>query len=459
VTDRSQAPALPRTLARRHVELISLGGVIGAGLFVGSGVAIAAAGPAVVISYVLAGLLLLLIMRMLGEMALARPDIRAFTDFVRAGLGDGTGFVVSWAYWYVWTVTVAVESIAGAVLLQAWTSMPVWVLALAIITVMWCVNVVSARIFAEFEFWFASIKVVAILAFILTAAAFIFGWTGVGPHAVQSFGGLKEGLMPHGFGAVIACMATVFFSFSGAEIATIAAAESRETTHSVARIAAGLIIRIALFYILSVLLIVIVVPWRHVVPGASPFSVTLQQMGFRSAAKAMNLVILTAVLSCLNSALYTSSRTLFALAAHGEAPRYLTGLNRRKCPGRAVTVSAMAGTVGVWLATVSASGAFSFLVNACGAIVLGIYLAVCIAYLRLRRTSADREGVAWKLAPFPVIVYVAIAGVMLVLCEMAASKSMATQLYTSAVPVLVACIAYGLMRGKKRPANVENSAL
>lgn len=459
MTDGSQAPVLARTLARRHVELISLGGVIGAGLFVGSSVAIAAAGPAIVISYTVAGLLLLLIMRMLGEMVIVRPDIRAFTDFVLAGLGEGPGFVIGWTYWYVWTVVVAVESIAGAVLLHAWIPLPVWVMALFVIGIMWCVNILSPRTYGEFEFWFASIKVAAIVAFVLATVGFVFRNAHLGnPDA--GLPGLQNGLMPHGPGAVVAGIATVFFSLTGAEVATIAAAESNVSTRVVARIAGGLIFRVALFYVLSVLLMVLILPWREVIPGVSPFTVTLQHMGHAWAAGGMSLVILTAVLSCLNSALYVSSRTLFALAAHHHAPNWLVTLNSRKAPARAVTFGAVVGAAAVTLATVSPNKAFAFLVNATGAIVLLVYLSVAAAYLKMRRSSTNGVGSAWRLAPYPAIVYVTAAGVVFVLVEMALSKEMAVQLYASTVPVVIACVAYGLLRRARRQAragNLQNS--
>lgn len=455
MTDGSQSPALPRTLGRRHVELISLGGVIGAGLFVGSSVAIAAGGPAIVFSYAAAGLLLLLIMRMLGEMVIARPDIRAFTDFVLAGLGEGVGFVVGWSYWYTWTVVIAAESIAGAVLLRAWVPLPVWLIAVGVIGILWTVNVLSTRTYGEFEFWFASIKVAAIIAFVLGAAALVFRRLLVGGDG-RGLPGLQAGLMPHGFGAVIAGIVTVFFSLTGTEVATIAAAESSVSTRVVARVAAGLIFRVGLFYILSVLFIVLILPWRDVTPGTSPFTVTLQHMGFTWAAGAMSLVILTAVLSCLNSALYVSSRTLFALAARKHAPRWLIVLNGRQAPARAVTFGALLGAGAVMLATISPSRAFAFLVNATGAINLAVYLSVCIAYLKIRGASGGSVNNAWRLGPYPAVAYVTAAGLVFVLAEMAASREMKSELYASTVPVLVACVAYGLLRRARRTTRLTN---
>src|ERR1700722_8931115 len=178
---------LKRSLAPRHVTMISMGGIIGAGLFVGSSAAISAGGPAVVLSYLLAGILILLIMRMLGEMAVARPQVRSFSEFARAGLGDWAGFLAGWLYWYFWVVVIPIEAIAGANILHGMIDLPVWMLGLVLMGLMTGGNLMSARSFGEFEFWFASIKVAAIVVFIVLAGAFAFGWTS--PHG-SSFGNL-----------------------------------------------------------------------------------------------------------------------------------------------------------------------------------------------------------------------------------------------------------------------------
>src|SRR3984893_2619564 len=175
---QSGAPRqLSRSLQSRHLAMISIGGIIGAGLFVGSSTSIIAAGPAAFISYAITGLLILLVMRMLGEMATALPHVRSFTEFARSGLGDGAGFVVGWLYWYFWVIVVPVEAIAGAKILQYWLPLSQLQIGLGLMCIMTAVNLMSARSYAEFEFWFASIKVAAIIVFIALTAAYVFGWT------------------------------------------------------------------------------------------------------------------------------------------------------------------------------------------------------------------------------------------------------------------------------------------
>ncbi len=248
---------LSRSLKGRHLTMISIGGIIGAGLFVSSSTSIIAGGPASFISYAITGLLILLVMRMLGEMATALPDVRSFTEFARAGLGDGAGFVVGWLYWYFWVLVVPVEAIAGAKILQHWLPgfSPLQI-GIGLMTVMTGVNLMSARSYAEFEFWFASIKVAAILVFIAIAASYAFGWTA--PHGA-TFGNLVDhgGFTPHGWIAVLAAVPTVFFAMTGAEITTIAAAESAQPGRAVARMSTAVIWRILFFYVISLFLIVV----------------------------------------------------------------------------------------------------------------------------------------------------------------------------------------------------------
>src|SRR6204780_4056799 len=240
---------LSRSLKGRHLTMISIGGIIGAGLFVSSSTSIIAGGPASFLSYAICGLLILLVMRMLGEMATALPHVRSFTEFARAGLGDGAGFVIGWLYWYFWVLVVPVEAIAGAKILKAWfPAFSSLEIGLALMAVMTGVNLMSARSYAEFEFWFASIKVAAIIVFIAIAASFAFGWTA--PHG-STFGNLVDhgGFTPHGWVAVLAAVPTVFFAMTGAEITTIAAAESAQPGRAIAKMSTQVIWRILIFYV------------------------------------------------------------------------------------------------------------------------------------------------------------------------------------------------------------------
>src|ERR1700690_4455854 len=333
---------LSRSLQKRHLTMISIGGIIGAGLFVSSSTAIIAAGPASFISYAIAGSLILLVMRGLAEMATALPRVRTFTEFARGGLGDGAGFAVGWLYWYFWVLVVPVEAIAGAKILHQWIPLSPLQIGVGLMAVMTAVNLMSARSYAEFEFWFASIKVAAIVVFIAIATSYAFGWTS--PHGA-TFGNLVDhgGFTPHGWVAVLAAVPTVFFAMTGAEITTIAAAESAQPGRAVAKKSTTVIWRILTFYVISLFLIVSVTPWNTVRSGESPFTLALNTMHVPWAGMIMSVIILTAVLSCLNSAFYVSSRVMFILADPRDAPKMLVTLNSRRVPVGSVLMGAVAG--------------------------------------------------------------------------------------------------------------------
>src|ERR1700722_14264152 len=453
--EKAAAPTyeLSRSLKGRHLTMISIGGIIGAGLFVNSSTSIRAGGPASFISYAITGMLMLLVMRMLGEMTTALPNVRSFTEFARAGLGEGAGFVVGWLYWYFWVLVVPVEAIAGAKILQHWfPAFSPLQIGIALMSVMTCVNLMSARSYAEFEFWFASIKVAAIIVFIVIAASYAFGWTS--PHG-STFGNLVNygGFTPHGWVAVLAAVPTVFFAMTGAEITTIAAAESAQPGRAVAKMSTTVIWRILIFYVISLFLIAAVTPWDTVRSGESPFTLALNTMHVPWAGNIMSVIILTAVLSCLNSAFYVSSRVLFILAARGDAPQGLVKLNARRVPVGSVLVGAVAGFLGIIAATQAPQVVFDFLVSSSGAVIVFVYMIICVAQINLRRRR-EREGLPEppvKMWLFPYLSYAAIAGMAAVLFAMAFTDGLKRDFYVSCITLVVAVMAYVVVNRLRQP--------
>jgi L-asparagine transporter-like permease len=447
---------LSRSLKGRHLTMISIGGIIGAGLFVSSSTSIIAGGPACFISYAITGLLILLVMRMLGEMTTALPQVRSFTEFARAGLGNGAGFVVGWLYWYFWVLVVPVEAIAGAKILMRWIPLTQLQLGVALMTVMTFVNLMSARSYAEFEFWFASIKVAAILVFIAIAASYAFGWTA--PHGA-TFGNLVDfgGFTPNGWIAVLAAVPTVFFAMTGAEITTIAAAESAQPGKAVARMSTAVIGRILIFYVISLFLIVSVTPWNTVRSGESPFTLALNTMHIPWAGEIMSAIILTAVLSCLNSAFYVSSRVLFILAERGDAPQMLVRLNARRVPMASVLIGAAAGFLGIIAATEAPQKVFDFLVSSSGALIVFVYMAIAFAQIRLRNRR-DRDGEpapAVQMWLFPWLSYGAIAGMAAVLTAMAFTPGLQQDFKFSCITLVVAILASRLLQRVRKPVMMQ----
>src|SRR5580704_3025608 len=444
---------LSRSLKGRHLTMISIGGIIGAGLFVSSSTSILRGGPASFISYAICGLLILLVMRMLGEMATALPQVRSFTEFARAGLGEGAGFVVGWLYWYFWVLVVPVEAIAGAKILGHW--LPQFTpleIGLGLMAIMTAVNLMSARSYAEFEFWFASIKVAAIIVFIVIAASFAFGWTS--PQGA-TFGNLTAygGFTPNGWVAVLAAVPTVFFAMTGAEITTIAAAESAQPGRAVARMGSAVILRILTFYVLSVFLIVAVAPLNTVRSGESPFTLALDTMHVPWAGTIMTVIILTAVLSCLNSAFYVSSRVLFILADRGDAPQALVKLNKRRVPVVSVLIGAAAGFLGIIAATKGAQKVFDFLLSSSGTLMVFVYMITAAAQIALRRRR-ERNGEprpAVSMWLFPYLSYATIACMGAVLVAMAFTPGQRQDFNASCITLVVAVVAFWIVRRLRQP--------
>lgn len=456
--DMSAGPAakpleLQRSLRTRHVEMIAIGGIIGAGLFVGSSSSIATVGPAAILSYAFAGVIVLLVMRMLGEMAVAIPGVQSFPDFARLGIGHWAGFLSGWLYWYFWVVVVAIEAIAGANIIHGWLPMvDTWLIGVALMAVLTAVNLMSTRSYGEFEFWFSSIKVAAIVAFIVIAGSHALG-AGTPDGPTLSNLTAHGGFVPNGMFAVLGGVTSVIFALTGAEIATIAAAESRDGSATIARMSVTVALRILIFYVLSIAVIVSVVPWTTIVPGISPFAAVLDSIGIPAGATIMNAIVLVAVLSCLNSGLYVTSRVLFVLASHGDAPAALVALDRRQVPLRAILAGSFFSYVALAASVLSPERVFAFLVNASGALMLIVYTMIAVAQLRLR---GRLEG----LADTPLSVRMwfhpwgslaTIAAIFAILAAMALTPALASQFVASLIVTAIVGLAF-LARRRRKPA-------
>jgi GABA permease len=416
---------LRHALRQRHMTMIALGGVIGAGLFVGSGVVIKSAGPAAVLSFVITGLLVVLVMRMLGEMAVALPAVGSFYEYARLAwsdrprLGALAGFLTGWMYWYFWVIVVALEAVAGAGLIRFWLpDEPAWLISLALLLSLTLTNVVSVRAYGEFEFWFASIKVAAIVVFLLLAGLYVLGlW----PGSTLSFANLTAhgGFAPNGILPILTGAVAATGFYFGAEIVSIAAAETAEPAKAVTKATNSVISRALLFYVGSILLVVCLVPWNSAAI-ATPYVSALTALGIPAAAQIMNAVVLTAVLSALNSGLYASSRMLFALTRHGDAPLGLTKLSSHGVPIRAILLGTLFGYAAVVMSYVSPDTVFAFLVNSYGTVAIFVYLLIAFSQLRLRarleRESPERLAV--RMWAYPYLTYFAIAGMLAIVLAM-----------------------------------------
>ncbi|MEI2776907.1 MAG: amino acid permease [Tetrasphaera sp.] len=450
---------LQKGLKQRHLTMIAIGGVIGAGLFVGSGAVIQAAGPAAFVTYALCGLLIIMVMRMLGEMATAHPSTGSFADYARSALGGWAGFSVAWLYWYFWVIVVGFEAVAGAKILQYWIDAPLWLMALLLMSLMTATNLFSVKSYGEFEYWFAGIKVAAIMLFLALGVTYILGvWGGHG----MDFSNLTkhDGFMPKGIGAVFAAIVVVIFSMVGAEIATIAAAESHDPEKAIAKATQSVIMRIGIFYVGSIFLLVTILPWNDTELGDSPYVAAFKEMGLPYADHVMNAVVLTAVLSCLNSGLYTASRMLFVLAARREAPLRLLTVNGRGVPVWAILSSTVVGFACVIAAFLWPETVFLFLLNSSGAVILFVYLLIAISQYVLRRRTGS-EDLMVKMWAFPVLTLLTALGIVAVLVQMGIDGSTRSQLLLSLLSwgiVLVMYVVVRLRGGSVPPERAATAA-
>ncbi|WP_310727602.1 amino acid permease [Streptomyces sp. N2A] len=398
-------------LKQRHLTMLGLGGVIGAGLFVGSGAGIAVAGPGIVLSYLIAGALAMLIMRMLGEMSAAMPASGAFSVHAERALGRWAGFSVGWLYWFLLVVVLAVEATGAAQIAHGWVpAVPQWAWVLLFMIVFTGANLAAVKNFGEFEFWFAALKVFAIVLFLGLSLLAAFGvLPGTAPVGTANLTG-QGGFLPHGWAGVVSGVLAVVFAFGGLEVVTIAAAESDDPARAVGRAVRSAVWRILFFYVGSMLVIVALLPWSSMRPGQSPYVAVLDHIGVPGAGQIMNVVVFVALLSALNANLYGSSRMVFSLAERGEAPRGLLAVSGGGVPRRAVLASVAFGFVSVLLNLKWPDSVFLYMLNAVGAVLLFVWGLIAVSQLRLRR-RLEREApqkLALRMWAFPYLTWVAL---------------------------------------------------
>ncbi|NEB74509.1 amino acid permease [Streptomyces sp. SID14478] len=399
-------------LKQRHLTMLGLGGVIGAGLFVGSGAGIAVAGPGIVVSYLIAGALAMCVMRMLGEMSAAMPASGSFSVHAERALGRWAGFSVGWLYWFLLVVVLAVEATGAAQIANGWVpGVPQWAWVLLFMLVFTATNLAAVKNFGEFEFWFATLKVVAIIAFLVLGTLAIFGLLpDTDPVGLSHLTG-DGGFLPRGWQGVVSGVLAVIFAFGGLEVVTIAAAESDDPVRSVARAVRSAVFRILFFYVGSMLVIVTVMPWTAQKAGISPYVTVLDSIGVPSAGQIMNIVVFVALLSALNANLYGSSRMIFSLAERDEAPRSLLKVGGGGVPRRAVLASVAFGFVSVLLNLEWPDTVFLYMLNSVGAVLLFVWALIAASQLRLRRRieAEAPERLVLKMWAFPYLTWAALA--------------------------------------------------
>ncbi|MFP5021920.1 amino acid permease [Pseudonocardia phyllosphaerae] len=383
-----------RDLNGRQIGMIAVGGAIGTGLFLGSGLAISIAGPAVIVAYAVAAVVALALAYALAEMVVKHPEAGGFGPIAQRYLGGGAGFVQRWMYWAAQVVNIGSEVVAAGLYLQFWyPQLPLWIPVVGFSVVMLAINASAVRLFGETEYWFSMIKVVAIVAFIAVGlVTIVFGLPGREPAGVGALTGFG-GFAPNGIGAIWLALTVVTFSFLGTEAVAVTAAESREPGRDIPRAARRTVLRLAVFYIGAMLVVVTILPWNTVSTGEeiteSPFVRLFADAGVPAAAAIMNAVVLTAALSAMNTNLYVTARMTYSLATDGYAPRALAVTGRNGAPRRALLLSAAGLVIASLVSVFAEATAFPLLVGLALFGALTTWLLIFASHLVFRRRTAD----------------------------------------------------------------------
>jgi len=438
--------------------MMGLGSAIGAGLFLGTGVGIAKAGPAVLISYLIAGFVVVCVMRMLGEMGAALPASGSFSHYARIGIGEWAGFVMGWLYWFMLIMVLGAEITGASAIVNDWLpGVPQWVIALVFVTFFAVVNLAKVSNFGEFEFWFAALKVAAIIGFLVVGVLLVFGLLpGTDPVGFTNLLG-EGGFMPNGFSGIAAGLLVVAFAFGGIEIVTIAAAESEHPERSIATAVRTVMWRISVFYIGAIAIMVLVLPWNDPALQDGPFVAVLERANIPYVSGLMELVVVIALLSAFNANVYGTSRMAFSLARRNDGPKALAKLSTTGVPTNAVLLSVFFGFVSVLLNWLLPDSLLGILLNAVGAALLVIWVFIVIAHLRLRR-QLEREGkLSVRMWLFPYLSYLTLALLAAFVVLMAFDADAREQLISTAVLFLV-ILAVGLITARRRASKSATPA-
>ncbi|CVK19171.1 amino acid permease [Sporomusa sphaeroides] len=436
-----------RGLKNRHIQMIALGGAIGTGLFYGSATVVKMAGPAITLSYLVGGIVIFFIMRALGEMSVAHPVSGSFSQYAYQYWGELPGFISGWNYWFNYVVVGMAElSVIGTYINYWIPDIPTWLSALVCLVVVTLINVINVKAYGEFEFWFAIIKVLAIIGMIVFGVAMIF--FGIG-NAGQPVGlsnlWAHGGFFPMGLYGVVMSLVLVMFSFGGVELVGITAGEAENPEKTIPQAINQVVWRILLFYVGAMIVILAIFPWNAIETTGSPFVQIFSHVGIPSAAHLLNFVVLTAALSAYNSALYSNGRMLYGLAKQGNAPKFLGKLNKAGAPVNAVLVSTAFTLIVVLISYLDPAKVFLYFMALATISIIINWATILLVQLKFRKHHQQtNEPILFKMPLYPLASYFALAFLVLVVGIMALMPEMRYSLYIAPVWLLGLYFAYKL---------------
>ncbi|MDX3663546.1 amino acid permease [Streptomyces sp. ID05-26A] len=449
----TDADGYTKALSKRQVQMIAIGGAIGVGLFLGAGGRLATAGPSLILSYAVCGLAAFFVMRALGELVLHRPVSGSFVEYAREFIGPWAGFTSGWLYWLNWAMTGIAEITAIAIYMHKWfPDLPQWITALVALVVLVAINLLSVKLFGELEFWFSVIKVTAIIVFLVVGAGLVIGNADIGGTTASVSNTLGHGgLFPAGVGIALMTLQAVVFAYAAIELVGIAAGETKDPEKVMPRAINGVVYRIAIFYVGSVLLLTMLLPWDHFTGTESPFVTVFSALGIPVVGDIMNAVVLTAALSSCNSGLYSTGRILRSLAQKGEAPAITGRMNSRHVPYGGILFTGVAYLFGVVLNYIVPKEAFDIAIAVASLGVVSTWATLIICQLRLRKKAlaGEIERPSYRMPGAPYTSYGTLAFLALVIGQMAFAGT-AEKIAFWSIPVLALVLFLGWRFVKSR---------
>ncbi|MET1178935.1 amino acid permease [Peribacillus simplex] len=456
-----QEQKLDRGLKNRHVQLIAIGGAIGTGLFLGAGKSIHLAGPSILFAYMITGIICFLIMRALGELLLSNLNFHSFVDFVRDYLGNMAAFVTGWTYWFCWISIAMADLTAVGLYTQYWfPSVPQWMPGLIALVILLFMNLATVKLFGEMEFWFALIKVIAILALIVIGIFMIIkGFsTDSGAASFTNLWG-HEGMFPNGINGFVLSFQMVVFAFVGIELVGLTAGETEDPEKVIPKAINNIPIRIIIFYIGALIVIMSVYPWNAIIPTESPFVQVFVAVGIAGAAGIVNFVVLTSAASACNSAIFSTSRMVYSLAKDKNAPVPFAKLNDRKVPSNALFFSTVVILISVVLNYLMPEGVFTLITSISTVCFIFIWGITVISHLKYRKTRPDLvKKNKFKLPLYPISNYLILAFLAFVLVVLALADDTRVALFVTPVWFILLIAIYKMRITKVDQANQREVA-
>lgn len=447
----SNNETLERGLKNRHVQLMAIGGAIGTGLFLGSGKSIYLAGPSILLAYMITGIVCFFIMRALGELLLSNLEYTSFVDFIEEYFGNKAAFITGWTYWFCWISLAMADLTAVGLYIQYWfAGIAQWIPCLVALVILLIMNLATVKLFGEIEFWFALIKVVAILALIVVGIFMIFkGFsTNAGP---SSFSNLWShgGWFPNGFSGFILSFQMVVFAFVGIELVGLTAAETKDPEKVIPKAINNIPLRVVFFYIGSLAVIMSIYPWNSINPDKSPFVQVFAAAGILAAASIINFVVLTSATSAANSALFSTSRMTYSLAESNNAPSIMKKLNSRRVPSNALFLSSTVVLIAVILNYIIPEGVFILITSIstfCFIVVWGIIVACHLKYRKTNPKLAAKNK--FKMPLYPISNYLILAFIAFVIVVLAVNKDTRVAILVTPLWFVMLLIIYNIREKK-----------